>query len=77
MRHFSNGQAQTIVSHDHPDFTQTATLFKRDGCEPPGCNKTGIDYGTGRNELGALATLSESCSQSIVHECTNNPLTGN
>ena len=72
----SNGQALTTILHDHPDYIQTATLLKRDGCQPPGCNQTEIQYQATAEQLEALATISGNCTQAIRHECTNNGLTG-
>ena len=53
-----------------------ATLFKHDGCEDAGCHTAFIKYESTAEQIEALSDLSETCSQSIVHQCTNNGLTG-
>ena len=59
-----NGVGVTVISHD----SENRTLV--DGCEPPGCYKSDINYtGASLPQLAKLARVSARCEQFIKYEC--------
>ena len=71
----SVGQGMTVVSHDHDGYGITSVPGQSDGCQEAGCSEDQIKYGPDMAQIESLMAISADCHQSILHNCTNNPLT--
>ena len=68
--------ATTIIEHDHDTFGVTSIPGQSDGCDEPGCFSDSFDYGVDMASITNLINLSETCTQSVLNNCTHNGLTG-
>ena len=62
-----------------PSFSKavqyTSTPHEKDGCEEPGCYDDTVSYSYSDQQIEAIISQSTECSQSIVLNCTANPIT--
>jgi len=72
---FTNTTAITIIEHDHKQFGMSSTPLQNDGCAEPGCYTDIFTYNASMPQILSLLDVSSYCEQTIVNNCTNNPLT--
>jgi len=72
--HYIVGRGMTVVKHDHGDYGFTSTPGQSDGCDGAGCFHDKIHYGPSMTEIESLLHISSECHQTILNNCTNNPL---
>ena len=49
-------------------------LGQSDGCVQPGCYEDEINYNVEINQIESIIEISETCEQTILHNCTNNAI---